>query len=124
MKLKLNKNIDPNFVRFKVERRYKRNPPNNKLKTLNEFLVDCYLHEHSNYQEVQWSFWKKDKQFCSKEMETLLMQISNIDKELVFDCIDKLQRYEKTYEEHHFKSQYVRTKDDDTNNLNLYRRVT
>ena len=122
MKLKLNKNINPDFVRFKVERRYKRKQLNNKFKTLNEFHVDVYLHEHSNYEEVQWSFWKKDKQFCMKEMQSLMMQISNIDKELVFDCIDKLEKYERTYAEHHFKSQYVNT-DDGMNNLSLVKRV-
>ena len=122
MKLKLNKNINPDFVRYKVERRYKRNPPKNKFKTFNEFHVDVYLHEHSNYEEVQWSFWKKDKQFCMKEMQSLLMQISNKDKELVFDCISRLEKYERTYENHHFKSQYVNT-DDDMNNLSLVKRV-
>ena len=109
MKLKLNDDINTDFVRFKGQRRYNRAP--HPFKTFEEFLVDIYIHEHSNYEDVMWSFWKRDKDFCMKEMESLLMQISNIGKSLVWECLETLKKYQKKYEDHHYKSQFVRTDD-------------
>ncbi len=118
MKLKLNDDINTDFVRFKVKRKFDRAP--HPFKTFEEFLVYAYIHEHSNYEKVMWSFWKRDKEFCMKEMESLLMQISNIEKDLVWECIETLSRYEKRYDDHHYKSRFVRT---DDMNMSLITRV-
>ena len=89
MKLLLDKDINTDFVRYKVARRLERNP--HPYKNFEEFLVDVYIHEYSNYEDLMWSFWKRDREFCLKEMDSLLMQISNIDRELT-----RLQRDMRT----------------------------
>lgn len=107
MNLVLDKDINADYVREKVQRRLERTP--HSWKTDDEVLIDVYIHEYSNYEKVMWSFWKRSKDYCMKEIESLLMQISNIDKDLVWKCIEVYNRYERTYEQHHFKSQLVKT---------------
>ena len=119
MKLLLDKDINTDFVRYKVARRLEKNP--NPLKDFEACLVDIYIHEYSNYENLMWSFWKRDKEFCLKEMDSLLMQISNIDRELTRQCIKTSKRYENRYEEHHYKAQFVQTRED--MNMSLMGRV-
>ena len=122
MRLKLDQDINTDFVRFKVQRRLDRKP--HSWKTFEEFLVDVYIHEHSNYEKVMWSFWKRSKRFCMKEVESLLMQISTLEKDLTWECLDILKRYEESYEDHHSRSKFVNDiTDDDINNLSLFREV-
>ncbi len=117
MKLKLNSDIDTDFVRFKVQRKFDKAP--HPFKTFEEFLVDVYIHEHSNYERVMWSFWKRSKGYCLKEMSNLLVEISTIDKDLTWQCIETLKRYETTYKEHHKRSRLVQS----DNSMSLVRRV-
>ena len=119
MKLLLDKDINTDFVRYKVARRLEKNP--NPLKDFEACLVDIYIHEYSNYENLMWSFWKRDKEFCLKEMDSLLMQISNIDKDLTRQCIKTSKRYENTYEERHHRSMFVQTNED--TNMSLVGRV-
>ena len=52
-------------------------------------------------------------------MSNLLVEISTIDKDLTWQCIETLKRYETTYKEHHKRSRLVQS----DNSMSLVRRV-
>ena len=58
-----------------------------------------------------WSLGKEIKVLLEGNGSPL-MQISNIDRELTRQCIKTSKRYENRYEEHHYKSQFVQTRED------------
>jgi len=111
MKLKLNKDINPDFVRFKVQRRI--DAGHFPDKHFHEVLVNTYIHEHSNYERLMWSLWKKSKKYAMSELENLLMQIATLDEEVTWECHLKLENYERTYESRNARSQHVISANDD-----------
>jgi len=112
MMLKLYDNINPQSVREKVEKtlypRHLEIRPNTYI-SLEQFIINTYIHRHSNYNEVMWSFWSESKGYCLREMSNLLIEISKLDKDLSWDCFETLKKYEVFYEKHHMRSQYVIT---------------
>ena len=112
--LKLHKDIDPKRVRERVVNRsypyHLKLKPDSKI-TLEQFIINTYIHEHSNYDRVMWSFWSKSKGYCLREMSNLLVEISTLDKDLTWECHGTLKRYEVTYKEHHKRSQLVQSDD-------------
>ena len=76
-------------------------------KNTNRTIINELIHNHSNYEKIMWNFWKQDKNTCMKEMTKLLVQISNLDKMLSWDCQDAIAYYENDYDTHHKKALLV-----------------
>lgn len=76
-------------------------------KNTNRTIINELIHNHSNYENIMWNFWKQDKNTCMKEMKKLLVQISKLDKMLSWDCQDTIAYYENDYDTHHKKALLV-----------------
>ena len=73
----------------------------------NRTIINELIHNHSNYENIMWNFWKQDKNTCIKEMTKLLVQISKLDKMLSWDCQDTIAKYENNYDIKHKKALLV-----------------
>lgn len=109
MLLKLDKNIDLNKVKFDL----KRQMDNGSCKNNYPFeinLIYKIIHEHSNYESYQWQIFGNDTKIVDKEIQSLLIAISALDRLLTWDCLSVLSRYRNLYK-HRKKitNQYIRS---------------
>ena len=65
------------------------------------FIVYHYIHKYSNYESVMYDFYLRDKAYCDRHMTSLLVDISNYDKDLVWACQDVKDYYKSLYYNKH-----------------------
>lgn len=70
-------------------------------------IVSQIMHKHSNYEKECWRLFKYPKEKVFKELSSLLKEISYLDKELTWACIEKLNRYKKEYKVRKYKSTFI-----------------
>ena len=58
-------------------------------------LIFKIIHEKSNYEEYQWQLYLLDTDIVEKEIKSLLIDISKLDKNLVWDCMSIFSRNKK-----------------------------
>ncbi len=92
IQLKLNKNI---------------NLSNIKSGSSDIKKVSQIMHKHSNYEKECWRLFKYPKEKVFKELTSLLKEISYLDKELTWACIEKLNKYKKEYTVRKYKSKFI-----------------
>jgi len=109
MRLQLNQGLDFQKVRNRTIEKYEQDG-----KPFEEFLINRLIHYNSNYERMQYSLWNKDKKEVIKQMTSLLVEISYLDRELTWTCIRILEKYKNLYELKHQTSLYVNTSDDFT----------
>jgi hypothetical protein len=110
MILKLNDNINLNLVKQDLVIRLLEGSLENDY-TFEVNLIYKIIHEYSNYEEIQWGFYSQDKIIVDKEIKSLLLSISSLDRRLTWDCQSVLKRYSNLYNERNVISkQYIRSK--------------
>ena len=100
MSLKLNKNINLSTVKFAVLKQMTCSQRTNKY-PFEIQLIYKIIHEHSNYEEHQWSLFFQTRKNVLKNFTSLLLEISYLDSSLTWDCISVLSRYMNLYEQRH-----------------------
>ena len=60
-------------------------------------LIYKIIHEYTNYESYQWQLYGKDKKIVDKEIRSLLIAISTLDRLLTWDCLSVLSRYRNLY---------------------------
>ena len=58
-------------------------------------LIFKIIHEKSNYEEHQWQLYLLNTDIVEKEIKSLLIDISKLDKNLVWDCMSIFSRYKR-----------------------------
>ncbi|URQ70856.1 hypothetical protein M9B41_06915 [SAR86 cluster bacterium] len=58
-------------------------------------LIFKIIHENSNYEEYQWQLYLHDSDVVEKEIKSLLIDISKLDNDLVWDCMSIFSRYKR-----------------------------
>ena len=71
-------------------------------------IVSQIMHKYSNYEKECWRLYKHPKEKVFNELTALLTEISYLDKELTWACIEKLKRYKKEYSVRKYKSQFIK----------------
>jgi hypothetical protein len=94
--LKLDKNIDLYKVKFDLKCQIDNGfCKNNYPFEIN--LIYKIIHEHTNYESYQWQLFGNDKKIVDKEIQSLLIAISALDRSLTWDCLSVLSRYRNLY---------------------------
>ena len=105
--LSLNSDIDYLSIKNKHTNKPSHNISCMSEKNNNRTIIYELIHNHSNYENIMWNFWKQDKITCIEEMTKLLVQISNLDTMLSWDCLDTVACYEDDYDTKHKKALLV-----------------
>ena len=58
-------------------------------------LIFKIIHEKSNYEEYQWQLYLLNTDIVEREIKSLLIDISKLDKNLVWDCMSIFSRYKR-----------------------------
>tara|TARA_Y100001970_G_C14177267_1_gene827706 strand:- start:530 stop:865 length:336 start_codon:yes stop_codon:yes gene_type:complete len=96
MLLELNKNIDLCKVKCDLKCQIDKGfYKNNYSFEIN--LIYKIIHEHTNYESYQWQLFGNDRKFVDKEIQSLLISISALDRSLTWDCLSVLSRYRNLY---------------------------
>lgn len=91
MMLKLNSDICLSEVRRNLSSDIKKKRSNNYSFEIN--LIFKIIHEYSNYEDHQWQLYGCNVDDVEKEIKSLLLGISRLDKSLTWDCISVFYRY-------------------------------
>jgi|SaaInlStandDraft_1057018.scaffolds.fasta_scaffold137326_1 hypothetical protein len=106
--LKLNKNIDINYIKQDLQNICLKGFYSHKY-SFEINLIYKIIHEHSNYEKYQWEFYSNTKEFVIYQMKSLLLEISNLDNALTWDCVTVLKRYKNVYKQRHYLAKkYIR----------------
>lgn len=100
MVLKIQENINLNKLRSNLKREIGNGLCKNDY-SLEINLIYKVIHEYSNYEDHMWTLTGEDKITYCQNMRSLLVEISNLDSSLTWDCNDVYQRYENLYNERH-----------------------
>jgi len=92
MMLKLNSDICLSEVRRNLSSDIKKKRSNNNY-SFEINLIFKIIHEHSNYEDHQWQIYRCNVDDVEKEIKSLLLGISRLDKSLTWDCISVFYRY-------------------------------
>lgn len=92
MMLKLNSDICLSEVRRNLSSDIKKKKFNNNY-SFEINLIFKIIHEHSNYEDHQWQIYGCNVDDVEKEIKSLLLGISRLDKSLTWDCISVFYRY-------------------------------
>ena len=110
MVLKLDDNINLNWVKQDLRIRLLEGRFENDY-TFEVNLIYKIIHEYSNYEEIQWEFYSRDKTIVEREIKSLLLSISSLDSRLTWDCQSILKRYSNLYDERNaISKKYIRSK--------------
>lgn len=96
LELQIPNDKTPQSIAQESVRRYK---PGSMSKE--NFNVYHYIHVYSNYESVMYDFYLRDKAYCDRHMTSLLVDISNYDKDLVWACHDVKEYYKSLYYNKH-----------------------
>lgn len=91
MMLKLNSDICLSEVKRNLSSDIKKKRSNNYSFEIN--LIFKIIHEYSNYEDRQWQLYGCNVDDVEKEIKSLLLGISRLDKSLTWDCISVFYRY-------------------------------
>jgi hypothetical protein len=91
MMLKLNSDICLSEVKRNLSSDIKKKRSNNYSFEIN--LIFKIIHEYSNYEDHQWQLYGCNVDDVEKEIKSLLLGISRLDKSLTWDCISVFYRY-------------------------------
>ena len=91
MMLKLNSDICLSEVKRNLSSDIKKKRSNNYSFEIN--LIFKIIHEYSNYEDHQWQIYGCNVDDVEKEIKSLLLGISRLDKSLTWDCISVFYRY-------------------------------
>lgn len=73
-------------------------------------LIYKVIHEYSNYENLQWSIYSQEKKVFMRKLKSLLIEISNLDRSLTWDCLSVLSRYKNIYNERNeLQIKYIRS---------------
>ena len=98
MILKLRNNINLLDIKNDLKEKLARSHSNKKY-PFEVLLIYKIIHEWSNYEDFQWRLYSYSQHQVEKEMKTLLIQISKLDRSLTWDCMSIYSRYSNIYRE-------------------------
>ena len=81
-------------------------------KSFEQGIICHLIHRYTNYENIMWSFYKNNKDYVMTELRKILLEISNADPSLSWDCLIIEKRYAAKYKEKHFKSKWVQPQGD------------
>ncbi len=70
-------------------------------------IIYFLIHNYSNYEEIMWSLYKREKDYVLSQLKNLLFEISKLDSKLTWDCQIVYERYKRAYKIKHSKSIWV-----------------
>ncbi len=96
LQLQIPEDKTPQSIREESVRRYRHGSMSKE-----NYNVYHYIHNYSNYESVMYDFYLRDKAYCDRHMTSLLVDISNYDKDLVWACQDVKDYYKSLYYNKH-----------------------
>lgn len=96
LQLQIPEDKTPASITEDALRRYRHGSMNKE-----DYIVYKYIHDYSNYESVMYDFYLQDKAYCDRHMTSLLVDISNYDKNLVWACQDVKDYYKSLYHNKH-----------------------
>ena len=76
--------------------------------TPDQYIIYSLIHKHSNYEEIMWVLYKKEKKYVLRQLKNLLYEISKLDPKLTWDCQIIFERYKRDYVRKHSKSSWIK----------------
>jgi len=109
MILELNKDIDLKRVKNSLKNNINSGFCRNGY-TFEVNLIYKIIHDHSNYEDYQWTIYGFNKDKVERELKSLLIDISKLDQSLTWDCLSIFYRYKNLINERHrITKKYIRS---------------
>jgi len=109
MILELDGNIDLNKVKNNLLNQIKSGTCVNNY-TFEVNLIYKIIHDHSNYECHQWTIFGFERDIVERELKSLLLEISKLDRNLTWDCLSIFYRYQSLLDERQqMTKKYIRS---------------
>ena len=113
--LELKKDINLDEVNYLARKEFHKRKSH--YKSFEQSIIYVLIHRFSNYEDEMWLFYKENRKFILSQIKKLLQEISNLDRNLAWDCQIVYNRYKNNIALKMIKSRYI--VDDEERSFNL-----